>query len=128
MKMYNTFVKASWKEQRRSPKPKWNRIGLQSGRVFKGHRLAQRLANGSTNAQVKKLRNGIGAWIHQSNLEIWVPNSVRPMKDVNTNRTESRPAAKNNVRKGIGELLMYERTPDQNLFMNLRLAERSSLS
>ena len=70
--------------------------------------MAQRFTKGSTNAHVKKLRNGIGAWIHQSNRKMCVPSSVRPMKDVNTKRTESKPAARNTVRIGMGELPMYD--------------------
>jgi hypothetical protein len=43
------------------------------------------------------------------------------MKDVNTKRTESKPAARNTVRIGMGELPMYERTLDHILILRLVL-------
>ncbi|MEO7082055.1 MAG: hypothetical protein ABIY71_11030, partial [Flavobacteriales bacterium] len=103
---YKKLLNSSWNEQISKPREKWIRIGFHMGRAFKGQRLDQRFTSGSSNAHVKKLRNGIGAWIHQSKREICVPNSVRPMNEVNTKSTERRPAANSTIRMGIGELLI----------------------
>ncbi|MBX2982979.1 MAG: hypothetical protein KF843_09935 [Flavobacteriales bacterium] len=120
---YKKFVNTSWKEQSNRPSVKCSRIGCHMGLAFKGQRLDHRFTKGSNNAHVKKLRNGIGAWIHQSNREIWVPISVRPMKEVNTNSTDRSPAANSTVRMGIGELLIYERMPERKRIFRTALLD-----